>query len=279
MPHFENPHIAPQDLTEQHDILDAEEEDALATADDMAWVRTFCGCISTRKGVIVIATLALVSAQHHASTYEFPNLCMKALSILLHYIPTLSIPVLISIGRDFRRFSSHQPDYTGALRAYRKILITAIILIVLYAMSSLILIFAAQKNVRMMHVPWILVHPVITVGLVTLMCYVAALLGRNTAPVNQVNAVQIVFSIFVCLWIMTYLWVVVVSNYQKLSKPQDGDDAPLVEINAWPRQKGLRRDGKMKRRSWKQNSLVVPAPIGPQPPSPAVYDLAEALGL
>ncbi|CAG0897097.1 unnamed protein product [Darwinula stevensoni] len=247
----EIPHIAPQDLTEQHDILDAEEEDALATADVMAWVRTFCGCISTRKGVIVIATLAL----------------------------TLSIPVLISIGRDFRRISSHQPDYTGALRAYRKILITAIILIVLYAMSSLILILAAQKNVRMMHVPWILVHPVITVGLVTLMCYVAALLGRNTAPVNQVNAVQIVFSIFVCLWIMTYLWVVVVSNYQKLSKQEDGDDAPLVEINAWPRQKGLRREGKMKRRSWKQNSLVVPAPIGPQPPSPAVYDLAEALGL
>ncbi|CAG0880375.1 unnamed protein product [Darwinula stevensoni] len=234
----------------------------------MAWVRTFCGCISTRKGAIVIASLAL----------------------------TLSIPVVISLGSDFRRISAYHQDHSATLRAYRKMLIFATTLIVVYAMSSLILIFAAQKvsrrprgpfirssvarsrvsplfrgdcqlpyegDVRMMHVPWMVVHPVVTVGLVTVMAYVAALLGRSATAANEMKAVQTVFWIFVCLWIMSYLWVVVVSNYQKLGNAQDGDDDLPADTTAWSLGKWQLPDGQLKRRSRKQNILVAPASTEP----------------
>ena len=62
---------------------------------------------------------------------------------------------------------------------------------------------------------------------------------------------------------MSYLWVVVVSNYQKLGQSQDGDDALLVDTNAWSRQKGCHLDGEAKRKLWKQSLLIGPGSMRP----------------
>ena len=86
-------------------------------------------------------------------------------------------------------------------RTYEVIMIAAISLLASYSISSFILMFAAEKvssrwlvcisspqskeevdpfqNLRDMHLPWLILHPLITVGLLALLAYFAWLIGYD----------------------------------------------------------------------------------------------------
>ncbi|CAG0892102.1 unnamed protein product [Darwinula stevensoni] len=186
----------------------------------MVWVYTFYGLASTRKGSVVIATLAL----------------------------TLAIPSLILIGLDLRSFLAYAQNNAmfneSQLRTYKAIMITAILLLASYAISSFILMVAAEKNLKTMHLPWLILHPLVTVSLLALLIYVAWLIGYdyNMNAVGRINTLLLIFSIFISFWILTCLWVVVVSNYQRLATATDGYAAPLNQTDEWHQlEEGLRK--------------------------------------
>ncbi|CAG0896532.1 unnamed protein product [Darwinula stevensoni] len=161
----------------------------------MVWVDTFCGCISTRKGSVVIATLSLVVA--------IP--CLIFLSISVHSIAKLG----------------YTYDKVG-----NAITISALVLIALYVLSSLFLLCAAENNVRGLHLPWLIVHPLATVGLLAFLGYFAYF-SFIYPPLAQYN-IPIVFAMFIVFWILTYLWVVVVGNYQRLGKTDSEEATRLL---------------------------------------------------
>ncbi|CAG0892101.1 unnamed protein product [Darwinula stevensoni] len=176
----------------------------------MVWVKTFCGCVSTRKGSIVIATIALA----------------------------LAIPSLLLLGIDLRSYLAyaHSNGFDGSqLRTYKAIMITAISLLATYAISSFILMIAAEKNLRTMHLPWLLLHPLITGVVMALLTYVAWLIGYDysMSAARRIYTVLLVFSIFISFWIMIYLWVVVMSNYQRLESVPDSYATPLIQTDEW----------------------------------------------
>ncbi|CAG0898945.1 unnamed protein product [Darwinula stevensoni] len=102
---------------------------------------------------------------------------------------------------------------------------------IIYFVCSLILIYGAEKNQRNLHLPWLIVHPLVTVALVAVM--VIANIGPISREFNIYSYLLVTHSsynvgvvqTFIILWFLIYLWVVVVANWQKLGT--QGTTQPL----------------------------------------------------
>ncbi|CAG0902324.1 unnamed protein product, partial [Darwinula stevensoni] len=109
----------------------------------MAWVETFCGCISTRKGTVVVATLCLV--------FAIP--ATIALSLEVDRIVALS-----KMSHELRG-----PPYTS--RTDIAITIAKLVLTIWHALNSFVLLLAVKKNMKILHLPWLISHLLMTTTL------------------------------------------------------------------------------------------------------------------
>ncbi|CAG0903662.1 unnamed protein product [Darwinula stevensoni] len=172
----------------------------------------------------------------------------------------------IGIESRFFTFSFHYQ-----FRAYNAVLVTGLVLTVLHALSSFVLILAAERNMKNLHLPWILVHPSLTTALLVLLGILAGSFGRD---IYSRYAVATIFAMFVIFWILVYMWVVVVGNYQRLGRTRTQDIAQLLEKRqskeylGYSKRYALDSTMGMSKGSW----AAPPPPRGPSPPPPALYN-------
>ncbi|CAG0903676.1 unnamed protein product [Darwinula stevensoni] len=135
---------------------------------------------------------------------------------------------------------------------------------VLYVIGSFLLLFGAEKNLKRLHLPWLTLHPLVAAALMALMgCFAFRSFGRRGYVRDDAF---IVFAMFLVFWILTYLWVVVVGNYQSL-EADDAEDTTLL-LDGWP---GLQQPGRHSRGTRSQRTNAPWAP--PSPPSPVPFSL------
>ncbi|CAG0896531.1 unnamed protein product [Darwinula stevensoni] len=86
-----------------------------------------------------------------------------------------------------------------------------------------------RQNMRKLHLPWLVVHPLVTIALMAVMGV------SNTETFSDFAIYEFlhitaasynvgVIEMFIVLWFLIYLWVVVVANYQKLGATNTQDD-------------------------------------------------------
>ncbi|CAG0902105.1 unnamed protein product [Darwinula stevensoni] len=182
--------------------------------------------------------------------------------------------------------------------AYVGVMMTTLVLAALYVLSSLALLSAAENNVRDLHLPWLVVHPLVETGLMLFLGYAAVVLARYDYHGYTIPVVFAMFIIFCeCRLlheledprgsgILTYLWVVVMGNFQRLGTTDPEDAKQLLEGwhdagQGYPRvqpqpeyphgysqvySQGMRVP--RSKTSW----AAPPPPSGPPPPPPAPYN-------